>query len=151
MSLPQLDFHKKGGNNPLNPNCKVGFSTIDIGPDNWLMSPCAHRYTKRIKINNNLLSVLDFYENKNILSRALNHIEFNFEDLYLRFQSGMRNPDYPAPISRKVFVLDYDCYSSVLIDDLGDLENKLVKSHELISQMFNKSVTENLKGILNGK
>ncbi len=102
-------------------------------------------------INNNLLSVLNFYKNKDILSRALNHIEFNFGDLYLRFQSGMRNPDYPATISRKVFVLDYDCYSRMLIDNLIDLENKLDKSHELISQMFDKSVKENLKGILNGK
>jgi len=51
MSLPQLDFHKKGGNNPLNPKCKVGYSTIDIGPDNCLTIPCSHRYTKRIKIS----------------------------------------------------------------------------------------------------
>ncbi len=101
-------------------------------------------------INNNLLSIFNFYESDSILSRAISHIEFNFEDLYLRFQSGMRNPDYPASISRKVFVLDYDCYSTALIDDLGDLENKLDKSHELILQMFKESVTEKLKGILNG-
>ena len=102
-------------------------------------------------INNNLLSVLNFYENKNILSRIINHLEFNFEDLYLKFQSGMRNPDYPAPIRRKMFVLDYDCYSEVLIDDLGDLENKLDKSHDLILQMFEKSITKELRGMLNDK
>lgn len=57
MSLPQLDFHKKGGNNILKPNCKVGFSTIDIGPDNCLTIPCLHKHIKKIKIDGNLLSL----------------------------------------------------------------------------------------------
>jgi len=102
-------------------------------------------------INNDLLHVLDFYENKKVLSRAISHLEFNFDDLYLRFQSGMRNPDYPAPISRKIFVLDYDCYSEMLIDDFMDLENKLEKSHDLIIQMFKSSITKRLEKILNEK
>ncbi len=57
MSLPQLDFHKKRGNNPLKPSCKAGSSTIDIGPDNYLNIPCTHRAIKKYKIENNLLSV----------------------------------------------------------------------------------------------
>jgi len=57
MSLPQLDFHKKGGNDISNPKCKVGFSTIDIGPDDCLTIPCAHRYIEKIKINRKLYSI----------------------------------------------------------------------------------------------
>ena len=57
MSLPQLDFHKKNGNNPLKPSCQVGFSTIDIGPDNCLTIPCAHRFIERIPINGKLISL----------------------------------------------------------------------------------------------
>ena len=57
MSLPQLDFHKKGGNNPSKPSCKVGFSTIDIGPDNCLTIPCSHKYLTRKKIDGNLWSM----------------------------------------------------------------------------------------------
>jgi len=57
MSLPQLDFHKKGGNNTSKPRCKIGFSIIDIGPDNCLTVPCAHRAIKRYDIENNLSSI----------------------------------------------------------------------------------------------
>ena len=69
MSLPQLDFHKKGGNNPAKPRCKSGTSTIDIGPDDCLTIPCFHKYTNRIKIDGKLLSLyysekwFDFYKN----------------------------------------------------------------------------------------
>jgi len=59
MSLPQLDFHKNGGNNTLKPRCQVGFSTVDIGPDNSLTIPCNHRTIKRYKIENNLFSIFN--------------------------------------------------------------------------------------------
>lgn len=70
MSLPQLAFHKKGGNDPLNPTCKVGFATIDIGPDNCLTIPCSHRSIKRIKINGNLLSMFRSDEWKKMFDSA---------------------------------------------------------------------------------
>ncbi|MCK5300717.1 MAG: radical SAM protein [Thermoplasmatales archaeon] len=57
MSLPQLDFHKKGGNNSSKPSCKVGSSTIDIGPDNCLTIPCLHKHVKRVGINGGLFSL----------------------------------------------------------------------------------------------
>ena len=57
MSLPQLDFHKKGGNNISKPSCKVGYSTIDIGPDNCLTIPCMHRHISRVEIKGDLLSL----------------------------------------------------------------------------------------------
>jgi len=57
MSLPQLDFHSKGGNNPQKPSCVVGISTIDIGPDDCLTIPCFHKNIKRVKINGNLYNL----------------------------------------------------------------------------------------------
>ena len=57
MSLPQLDFHKKGGNNPKKPSCQVGYSTIDIGPDNCLTIPCSHKHIEGIPINGKLYSL----------------------------------------------------------------------------------------------
>jgi MoaA/NifB/PqqE/SkfB family radical SAM enzyme len=62
LSLPQLDFHKKGGNNPLKPTCRVGVSTIDIGPDSTLTVPCFHHYLKRKKIEGNLFSIYNSKE-----------------------------------------------------------------------------------------
>ena len=57
MNLPQLEFHKRGGNNISKPSCRVGVSTIDISPDDCLTIPCLHRNIKRIKIDGNLLSI----------------------------------------------------------------------------------------------
>jgi MoaA/NifB/PqqE/SkfB family radical SAM enzyme len=59
MSLPQLDFHYNGGNDPLNPSCLVGKSTIDIGPEDSLTIPCFHRAVNRVKINGNLFSIYE--------------------------------------------------------------------------------------------
>jgi MoaA/NifB/PqqE/SkfB family radical SAM enzyme len=57
MNLPQLEFHKKGGNNIEKPSCKVGVSTIDIGPDNCLTIPCFHKQIQRINIKDGLYSL----------------------------------------------------------------------------------------------
>jgi MoaA/NifB/PqqE/SkfB family radical SAM enzyme len=55
MNLPQLAFHQTGGNDPRHPSCKVGKSTLDIGPDDCLTLPCFHKHFTRVKINKNLL------------------------------------------------------------------------------------------------
>lgn len=57
MSLPQLAFHSKDGNNPAKPTCLSGISTIDIGPDDCLTLPCFHRSIKRIKIDGDLYKI----------------------------------------------------------------------------------------------
>jgi MoaA/NifB/PqqE/SkfB family radical SAM enzyme len=57
MNLPQLEFHYKGGNNICHPACKVGRSTVDIGPDDCLTIPCFHKHLTRVKINGNLYSL----------------------------------------------------------------------------------------------
>jgi len=57
MSLPQLEFHYRGGNNINHPTCRSGISTVDIGPDNCITVPCSHRYFERVKIDGNLFSL----------------------------------------------------------------------------------------------
>jgi len=57
MSLPQLAFHYKGGNNLSKPTCLSGISTIDIGPDDCLTIPCFHKSIKRIKIDGELYNI----------------------------------------------------------------------------------------------
>jgi len=59
MNLPQLAFHQNGGNDIRHPTCKVGKSTIDIGPDNCLTIPCFHKHFTRVKINKNLFSLFN--------------------------------------------------------------------------------------------
>jgi len=102
-------------------------------------------------INKDLLSIFNFYENKELISRVINHIEFNFDNLKLRFQSGMRNPDYPAIIRRNIFVLDYDCYYEGLLSNVNEIEQKAIETHGKIKEFFSKSITKQLKDKMNEK
>ena len=70
MSLPQLEFHYRGGNEPKNPSCRVGISTIDISPDNCLTIPCFHKNVKKVKINGNLYSIYNFSEWNDLFKMA---------------------------------------------------------------------------------
>ncbi|MHA1190769.1 MAG: radical SAM protein [Promethearchaeota archaeon] len=70
MSLPQLDFHKKGGNTPSSPSCQVGVSTIDIGPDDCLTIPCTHKHIEIIKINGKLFSLYQSKEWNQLFKNA---------------------------------------------------------------------------------
>jgi MoaA/NifB/PqqE/SkfB family radical SAM enzyme len=57
MSLADLSFFEKGGNNPSRPLCRAGKSTIDINPRNELLTPCFHKCERAIPLNGNLLSL----------------------------------------------------------------------------------------------
>jgi MoaA/NifB/PqqE/SkfB family radical SAM enzyme len=66
MSLPQLDFHSKGGNDINNPSCMAGIATVDIGPDDCLTIPCFHKHIKRVKIDGKLYSLYNSDEWKDL-------------------------------------------------------------------------------------
>jgi MoaA/NifB/PqqE/SkfB family radical SAM enzyme len=75
MSLTDLDFFYKGGNDITNTRCLAGKSTIDISPDNHLLIPCFHKYKKKIKIKNNLYSLFQSDEWNSYHMKA-GHYEF---------------------------------------------------------------------------
>jgi len=70
MSLPQLDFHYKGGNDISSSVCKAGISTIDISPDNCLTIPCFHRHVKKVNIDGDLFSLFNSSEWENLFKDA---------------------------------------------------------------------------------
>jgi len=73
----------------------------EINPLNW------KKY-----INSNLTSSLKFVKDRNLISRAFHNLELKYEDMNIRFQYGLHNPDYPSIIKEKEFILDYDAYLS---------------------------------------
>lgn len=80
--------------------------------------------------------------------RIFHNIEFIFDDFILRFQFGIHNPDYPAPIRQKVFVLDYDAYFNGPIET-PDIPSFLDKYHEAIQNIFESNITGKLRGRMN--
>jgi len=83
-------------------------------------------------------------------SRIFNTYELVYpsQGFNMRFQFGLYNPDYPAPIRRRVFVLDYDAYFQGLID-AEDIPGTLDRYHEAIQSLFERSITNKTRGVLN--
>lgn len=91
-------------------------------------------------INSKLLGLLDFH-NKTNLSRAFQMLEYNFNEDTLKFQVGIANPDYPAKIMKRQFILDIDA-SSVGVFDYQEMAAKIKIGHERIQELFESSITE---------
>jgi uncharacterized protein (TIGR04255 family) len=98
--------------------------------------------------NQHLLSSHRFYEDKTAISRVFNNLEFNFQDFNLRFQFGMPNPDYPAPIKKKHFVLDLDAYHQGL-QTFQEIPGNLDRYHTQIQTLFESSITDKLREVFN--
>lgn len=81
------------------------------------------------------------------LSRMMTQVNYNEDDYNMIFNYGIFNIEFPAKISRREFILDYDCYS----ENPNSLEiNKLVQEfHNEIQLLFEKSIKHKLKEIMN--
>jgi len=100
-------------------------------------------------LNEKLLSALTFYSKKKCLARSFHNLELNFGEYNLRYQFGILNPDYPAVIKQKSFILDMDAYYR------GDLEYNIIgddldKFHDCIQEIFEMSITDKMRDLLNG-
>ncbi|MCC6503165.1 MAG: TIGR04255 family protein [Deltaproteobacteria bacterium] len=91
-----------------------------------------------------LLSIFDVADDKNRISRAFHNLELNYEKFNIKFQYGMHNPDYPAPIRRKIFILDYDGYVSGF-QNRDEVEKNFNDINEKIYNFFESCITEELR------
>jgi uncharacterized protein (TIGR04255 family) len=96
------------------------------------------------------LSLLKFFPDPKYTCRVFNVLEYNYGDYMLRYQFGMSNPDYPAPIIKKYFVLDLDAHTEEQ-QDFGKLEQNMDRFHFTIQDMFEKSIKDGLRGKMNEK
>ncbi len=99
-------------------------------------------------LNRNLLCIFNILSDNSRVTRAFHNFEQNIGDFVLRFQYGMSNPDYPALIKRKIFVLDYDAYTSSLLTK-EEIIQTLPLLHDEIENLFEKSITDNLRKKMN--
>ncbi|MFC1854955.1 TIGR04255 family protein, partial [Thermodesulfobacteriota bacterium] len=99
-------------------------------------------------IDNKLLSILKLTSKQEYITRAFNLIELQYPNFAMKFQYGMHNPDYPASIKKKVFVLDYDAYHNGQIS-LNDVKDKLSEFHKAINKKFENSINAKLRAKLN--
>lgn len=80
---------------------------------------------------------------KNII-RAFHNLEIKNDEIMLKFQYGMSNPDYPALIKKKIFVLDLDASFTGILKH-HEIESYIIKQHTVIQNQFEFSITEKLR------
>ncbi len=100
-------------------------------------------------LNKKILCLLSYYQKKEELSRIFHVLEFNFNIFNLRFQFGLFNPDFPAPIKQKNFILDMDAYNEGILD-ISEISKIIDNFHQKIQEMFENTITNKFRKILNG-
>jgi uncharacterized protein (TIGR04255 family) len=83
------------------------------------------------------------------LSRVFHNLELSLDAFNLVYRLGMHNPDYPARIRQKVFVLDLDAYTQSLVN-IKDVAHLLDDFHGAIQRYFERSITDNFRRVMNG-
>ena len=101
-------------------------------------------------INEEILGIIDFHSDKQFLTRLFHIVEYNFDGLAVKYQFGLANPDYPALIKKKQFVLDIDAYSYGSFD-YGDVMVCMNDAHGKVQEIFEKSITDNLRQLMKPK
>lgn len=101
-------------------------------------------------IEKKLLCSRDFFDNDDAIARLISIAELKYGDMDVRFQFGMPNPDYPAPVKRPLFVLDLDASISQA-HDLKDVMTYMDDGHRRIQTLFERSITESLREKMNAK
>ncbi|MCU7874993.1 MAG: TIGR04255 family protein [Candidatus Thiodiazotropha sp. (ex Lucinoma borealis)] len=101
-------------------------------------------------INEEILGIIDFHDEKQNLTRVFHIVEYNFDGLAVKYQFGLANPDYPALIKKKQFVMDIDAYSNGSFD-FGDVMSGIGDAHEKVQEIFEKSITEKLRQTMKPK
>lgn len=86
-------------------------------------------------------------ENKQDIKRSMHLLELKTQGCDLKFQFGQFNSEYPNPIARKEFVLDYDCVIKEALE-IGEIYGKAKAFNEVITLWFEKSIGDDLRAIL---
>lgn len=86
-------------------------------------------------------SLLNKYDSP---SRAMTDFFFEKNGFLVNFKFGIFNTEFPNPIARKEFILDFDCIWSNDMDSFN-IEKITEKMHDTISELFEESLTEKYK------
>jgi len=91
-----------------------------------------------------------FFPEGDLLTRLMGIAELKYGEMDLRFQFGMPNADYPAPIRRPLYVLDVDASVSQA-HDFSEVVGHMDSAHDRIQAIFERSITGDLRGKMDAK
>ena len=97
-----------------------------------------------------MLGIIDLHGDKEFVTRAFHILEYNFDGQAVKFQFGIANPDYPAVVHRKQFVLDLDAYCHGSLQE-HEVQDALRSSHEKLQKIFEESITAKARELMKQK
>jgi uncharacterized protein (TIGR04255 family) len=101
-------------------------------------------------INKNLYTTISkFIDDKTKILKNLEVLEYKDPSYNLTFWFGMHNSEYPNNISRKEFVLDYDCYYQEQFPP-SEIFTKVILFNKTINSWFEHSIDNGLRSIMKG-
>jgi uncharacterized protein (TIGR04255 family) len=155
-----LLFNSYSGSDELNGLVNVISAAVNKVYGDTLIKRTGLRYINNINlkegsafdwapfIDKHLISMLDFLPNdKGTISRTMGRLELNRDTYKVQFYFGLANPEYPNPIARKEFLLDYDCYSTEEINVM-EVPKVINLLHEEVKSLFEKSILDGLREIM---
>ena len=97
-------------------------------------------------IHDSLISIFQsFYEIENY-SRLISQIHYVFDNYRMTFLYGIPNSIFPSKISRKEFLLDFDCYTENIEED--SVLQHLKIFHNKIQEFFEYCIKEKLRNLM---
>ena len=125
---------------------EIQISRIGLRYINQINAPGTDPFNWSGYINSNLLGIFNFGD-KDRYSRVFCNYALNSENDTVNVNFGMHNPDFPAIIRKKTFILDYDAYSQGLLE-WNELKDKIDIFHLLIEKSFEEHITDDLRRIM---
>lgn len=101
-------------------------------------------------IDGTLLGARGFFDDGDAITRLITIAKLKYDDMGVRFQFGMPNPDYPAPVKRPLFILDLDASVSQA-HDLVEAMTYMDEAHKRIQTIFERSITQALRESMDAK
>lgn len=95
-------------------------------------------------LSDSLLASFDIPDEKEKICRVFNNLTLNYGDMIIAFHYGVFNPDFPALVRKKAFILDYDAYYQGPMG-LDEIKLKLGNFHEKIEHLFESHVKYSLR------
>ena len=81
------------------------------------------------------------------LTRSMHQYSGKRDDISFGFVYGIKNPEYPNAVTRREFVLDYDCYMTGVVETTQVLSS-VASLNALASELFEMSIEDGLREIM---
>lgn len=87
--------------------------------------------------------------NDSQMIRSMHMAEYRIGEMIMNFRYGMYNPEYPNPLKKNDFVLDFDFFSNDVIDSADGILHVLERGHHEIQELFEHSIKDPLREVMN--